>query len=113
MACNGTKPTNSDPVTLMPLLSAALSVSSNASCIEVIEILVKLYEICAIPYSSMYQPIPFTAFNFPGILTGSPFESTTFLPVIGFPTRLTLPASLMSKAMALARLVEVEFKFIL
>jgi hypothetical protein len=65
------------------------------------------------PYSSIYQPIPLTAFNFPGILTGSPFVSNIFFPVIGFPSLFTLPASLISKAMALARLVEVEFKFIL
>ena len=75
--------------------------------------LVKLYEICAMPYSSIYHPIPFTAFNFPGILIGSPFESNTFFPVIGFPSLFTLPASLISKAIAFARLVDVEFKFIL
>ena len=49
--------------------------------------LVKLYDICAIPYSSINQPIPFTAFNFPGIRTGSPFLSDTTFPVIGFPSR--------------------------
>ena len=78
-----------------------------------IEILVKLYEICAIPYSSIYQPIPFTAFNLPGIRTGSPFASKTFFPVMGLPSRFTRPASRISKAIEFARRVEVEFKFTL
>ena len=59
------------------------------------------------PYSSIYQPIPFTAFNLPGIRTGFPSLPKTFLPVIGFPSLLILPPSLMSKAIALALLVEV------
>ena len=57
--------------------------------------------------------MPFTAFNFPGTLSGSPLASNTFFPVIGFPSRLTLPASLMSNAMAFALRVEVVFKFTL
>ena len=65
------------------------------------------------PYSSIYQPIPFTAFNLPGTLSGSPWASKTFLPVIGSPSRLTLPASRISNAMALALRVEVVFKFTL
>ena len=113
MACNGINPISSDPVTRKPRSSAALQVSSNASCIEVILILVRLYEICAMPYSSINQPMPLTAFSFPGIRTGSPRSSNTFLPVIGLPSRFTRPASRISNAMALARRVDVVFKLTL
>ena len=42
---------------------------------------VRFIETCAIPYSSTYQPMAFTCFNIPGMRTGSPFSSSTFLPV--------------------------------
>ena len=113
MACNGIKPINSEPVTRKPLAVALLIVSSKALCIEVMLILVKLYEICAIPYSSIYQPIPFTALSLPGVLTVLPSLSITFFPVIGFPSRFARPFSLISKAMALALRVEVVFKLTL
>ena len=62
------------------------------------------------PYSSIYHPIPFTALSLPGTLTGSPFLSITFFPVIGFPSRFTRPPSLISKAIEFALRVEVVFR---
>ena len=53
-------------------------------------------------YSSIYQPIALTDFNFPGIRTSSPFSSFTILPEMGFPSRFTRPASRTSKAILLA-----------
>ena len=51
----------------------------------------------------------FTAFKLPGILTAFPFSSFT-----GFPfSNLARPASLTSKAMALALRVDVVFRFTL
>ncbi len=70
-------------------------------------------EICAIPYSSMYQPIAFTDFSDPGSMTGSPFSSVTVLPVRELPSRNGLPFSLTSYAMAFARLTEVVLRLTL
>ena len=42
---------------------------------------VRFIETCAMPYSSTYQPMALTCFNIPGMRTGSPFSSSTFLPV--------------------------------
>ncbi len=53
--------------------------------------------------------MPLTAFNFPGIRTVLPSLSSTFLPLTNF----TRPASLISKAIALALRVEVEFRLTL
>ena len=61
----------------------------------------------------MNQPIAFTDFNEPGILTGIPSLSVTILPVRGFPSRFTLPASRTSNAIEFALRVEVVFKLIL
>ena len=74
---------------------------------------VRFSESWAMPYSSMYHPMPFTAFRRPGIFTGSPLASVTTLPVRGSPSRFTRPPSRMSKAMALARRVLVVFRFTL
>ena len=64
------------------------------------------------PYSSMYHPMPFTAFNDPGMRTGFPASSRTAGPVM--PSRFLMrPASRMSKAMALALRLEVVFKLML
>ena len=71
--------------------------------------LVRFSDNCATPYSSMYQPIPFTDFNVPGMRFGSPFSSSTGFP----PSFKTRPASRISNAIALARRVEVVFKFTL
>jgi len=37
----------------------------------------------AIPYSSIYHPIAFTAFSNPGSYSGSPFASVMILPFTG------------------------------
>ena len=97
----------------MPRSAAALQASSKATCTGVTVMSVRFSESWAMPYSSMYQPMPFTAFKRPGILTGSPLASVTILPVTGSPSRLMRPASRMSKAMALARRVLVLFRFTL
>ena len=97
----------------MPLSIDFWQVLSKTSCRVDIFIFVKLYDIWAIPYSSIYQPIPLTALKRPGVLKGCPFSSLIILPLKVFPSLLILPASLMSKATALAFLVEVVFKFIL
>ena len=65
------------------------------------------------PYSSMYQPIPFKFLNNPGSRIGLLLSSVNTLPEIFPPWRLILPASLKSNAIALALLDEVEFKLIL
>ena len=109
----GTNPINSEPVTLIPLKFALSHVLSKTSCNGDSLIFVRLYEICAIPYSSIYHPIPFTSLNKPGSLTGIPFLSFTILPVILFPSLFILPASLISKAIAFALLVDVVFKLML
>ena len=113
IAFNGSTPTSSEPVTRMPRSAALRQTSSKASCMEVTEISVRFIEIWAIPYSSINQPIAFTDFRLPGIITGFPFSSNTFLPVIGLPSRFTLPRSRTSKAIELARRVEVVFRLTL
>ncbi len=70
-------------------------------------------EICATPYSSIYQPIAFTHFKVPGFDLGLPFSSVTIFPVTGFPSRFTRPASRTSNAIALALRVEVVFRLML
>ena len=57
--------------------------------------------------------MPFRFLNIPGCLTASPFLSFTIFPEILSPSRLILPASLKSNAIALALLEDVEFKLIL
>ncbi len=113
MASKGMSPTNSEPVTRIPLAVAFLSTSSKAICVGVMLIFVRFIEICATPYSSINQPIPFTAFSAPGIITGLPFSSFTIFPVIGFPSLFVRPRSRTSKAIALARRVEVVFRLTL
>ena len=113
IACKGINPTNSEPVTLIPLSSAFLNVSSKAIWTGVILIFVKFIEIWAIPYSSINQPIPLTHFNDPGIITVLPFFSLTILPVTGSPSLLALPRSRTSNATEFALRAEVVFKFTL
>ena len=113
MACSGISPTNSDPVTLIPRASAFLHTSSKAICTGVMLMFVRFMEIWASPYSSMNQPIAFTDFSEPGIVTALPFSSLMIFPVTEFPSRFGRPRSLTSKAMALARRVEVVFRFTL
>ena len=77
--------------------------ASKAACNGVSSMFVRFIETCAIPYSSTYQPMAFTCFNIPGMRTGSPFSSSTFLPV-GLPSSvLTRPFSRTSNATELAR----------
>ena len=113
MALKGIKPTSSLPVIRTPLLSALFSTSSKNTWIGVILKLVRLAEICAIPYSSMYHPTALTALQVPGIRTGSPFASFTTSPVYGLPFLSTLPASLTSNAIRLAIRVDLVFRFML
>ena len=105
----GTKPTNSLPVTLIPLACARSTAASNAMCKGVMLMFVRFIEICAIPYSSINQPIAFTLFNKPGSRTSAPLASNTFFPFSSF----TRPFSRRSNATELARRVEVVFKFTL
>ncbi len=65
------------------------------------------------PYSSMYQPIAFTALRVPGIITGFPSESVSTGPVSGSPRRFGRPLSRTSNATALARRVEVVLRLTL
>jgi hypothetical protein len=109
----GTSPISSDPVTLNPLELALSQVLSKTSCSGEVLISVKLYEICAIPYSLIYQPIPLTDLNNPGVLSGFPSLSFMIFPDNTFPSLLILPASLISNATALAFLVEVVLRLIL
>ena len=106
----GTKPTISVPVTRMPRASAFLRTSSKATCSGVALVSVIFMDTCATPYSLMNQPMALVPFNVPGIFTGLPFSSFTILPVMGLPSRFGRPFSRTSKAMALARRVEVVFK---
>ena len=76
-------------------------------------ILVRFIDIWAIPNSSIYQPIAFTCFKEPGIVSGFPFLSYTISPITGCPFLLILPFSLTSKAIAFASRVDLVFKFIL
>ena len=75
--------------------------------------LVKFIDICAIPNSSIYQPIAFTCFNEPGMLSGFPSLSYTISPITGCPSLFIRPFSLTSKAIALASLVDLVFRLIL
>ena len=65
---------------------------------------------CAIPYSSMNQPIAFVAFNVPGCMMISPFSFFIGLPTGEPPSRIGRPFSLTSNAIALARRVEVVLR---
>ena len=81
-------------------------------CTGVVWMSVRFNDNWAIPYSSMYQPMPFTALSEPGMRSGSPLASFTIgLP--GPPVRFTRPDSRMSKAMALARRELVVFRLML
>ncbi len=62
------------------------------------------------PYSSMYQPMALVPGSVPGRMTGLPSASFTILPVMGLPSRTGRPFSRTSKAMALARRVEVVLR---
>src|SRR4051794_31907904 len=75
--------------------------------------LVRFIDICVMPYCSMYQPIALTDFREPGTHFGVPSAFITILPVMGSPSRTTLPASRTSNAIELARRVEVVLRLIL
>ena len=113
MACRGMSPTSSEPVTRIPRSAAFLHTSSKAMCTGVMLMLVRFMLIWATPYSSMNQPMAFTDFSVPGIITGFPFSSFTIFPVMGFPSLMVLPRSRTSKAMELARRVEVVLRLTL
>ena len=106
MACSGIRPTSSLPVTRIPLLYALLTHSSKAICTGVMLILVRFMLTCASPYSSIYQPMAFTALQVPGMRTASPLASLA-------PDGSTRPCSLTSKATELARRVEVVLRLTL
>ena len=106
----GTRPTISVPVTLRPLAWAALQTSSKALWSGVTLMSVMFIDTCAMPYSSMYQPIALHPFNVPGIITGFPSASFTILPVSGLPSLFGRPFSRTSKATALARRVDVVLR---
>ena len=65
---------------------------------------------CAMPYSSIYQPMALVHFSVPGCITGLPSASRMMVPVMGLPSRMGRPFSRTSKAMALARRVDVVFR---
>ena len=109
----GTKPISSEPVTLIPFFVACSQVLSNTKCNGDTLISVKLYEICAILYSLINHPIPFTDLNIPGSLSGFPFLSLIIFPSSFPPSLLILPASLISNAIEFALLVEVVFRLTL
>ena len=106
----GTSPTISVPVTRTPRASALRHTSSKAAWSGVRAMSVMFIETCAMPYSSMNQPMAFVAGSVPGCITGFPAASFTTRPVIGLPSRTGRPFSRTSKAMALARRVEVVFR---
>ncbi len=110
IAAFGTSPTISSPVTLIPRIRAFSLTSSNATCSGVSLRFVIFIDTCAMPYSSMNHPIALVPLSVPGTITGSPFSSMTGLPVIGLPVRSGRPFSRTSKAIALARRVEVVFR---
>ena len=74
---------------------------------------VRFSDTWAMPYSSMNQPMAFTALSVPGSQRGLPSASRTTSPVSGSPRRCRRPRSRTSKAMALARRVEVVFRLTL
>ena len=106
----GIKPTISVPVTRMPRFCAQRQTSSKATCNGVTLMLVIFIETCAMPYSSMNQPIAFVPFSVPGIMIVFPFSSFIGLPTGEPPSRFGRPFSRTSNAIALARRVEVVFK---
>ena len=106
----GTRPTISVPVTRTPRASALRHTSSKATCSGVTAMSVMFIETCAMPYSSINQPIALVARSVPGRIRGLPSASLTTLPVIGLPSRTGRPFSRTSKAMALARRVEVVLR---
>ena len=64
----------------------------------------------AMPYSSMYQPIALHPLRVPGIHICCPFSSLRSLPVREPPSRALRPFSRTSKAMAMARRVDVVLR---
>ena len=106
----GTSPTISVPATRTPRASAARATSSNARWSGVAAMSVMFIDTCAIPYSSMYQPMALVPLSVPGIIIVLPFSSFTGLPVTLPPSRIGRPFSRTSKAMALARRVDVVLR---
>ena len=106
----GIKPTISVPVTRIPLFCAHRQTSSKAMWSGVVLILVMFIDTCAIPYSSINQPIALVSFRVPGIMMISPFSFFIGLPTGDPPSRFGRPFSLISKAIAFARRVEVVFR---
>ena len=82
----GTRPTISVPVTRSPRALAARHTSSKAICSGVTDISVMFIDTCAMPYSSMNQPMAFVALRVPGCMIVLPSASFSGLPVI-FPPR--------------------------
>ena len=110
MARLGTSPTISVPVTRMPRAAAARTTSSKAAWRGVRLMSVMFIDTCAMPYSSMYQPIALVPGRVPGIMMTRPASSVMGLPLGLPPSRLGRPFSRTSKAMALARRVEVVLR---
>ena len=106
----GTRPTISVPVTRMPRFWAQRHTSSKQTCSGDWFMLVMFIDTCAMPYSSIYQPMALVPFSVPGIMMVLPFSSFIGVPVMGLPSRLGRPFSRTSKAMALARRVDVVFR---
>ena len=92
----GTRPTISAPVTRRPRAAAARETSSKATCRGVASMSVMFMDTCAMPYSSMYQPMALVPLSVPGIQPS--------------PEGFLRPFSRTSKATALARRVEVVFR---
>ena len=106
----GTRPTISAPVTRRPRASAARHTSSKALWSGVTLMSVMFIDTWAMPYSSINQPMALVAGSVPGIMITLPFSSVTGLPVTLPPSRFGRPFSRTSKAMALARRVEVVLR---
>ena len=106
----GTSPTISVPVTRSPLAAAALQTSSKATWSGVAFMSVMFMDTCAIPYSSMYQPIALQPFSVPGIQMVFPLSSLRIFPVRLPPSLAGRPFSLTSNATAIARRVDVVFR---
>ena len=76
----------------------------------VTEMSVMFIETWAMPYSSMNQPMAFVALSVPGCMSVLPCSSLSGLPTGEPPSRTGRPFSRTSKAMALARRVEVVLR---
>ena len=71
---------------------------------------VMFIETCAIPYSSMYQPMALQPLRVPGCQMSFPSASLRTFPVRLPPSRILRPFSRTSNAIAMARRVEVVLR---